>query len=204
MATWPAEVRALAPRGPPLWVWHPGAPPPNFRAVAVPGFHTVPTLAGVLSTRAFRALATRTVRTVGVEDSDFGTHSVPRARTSRISLGQLSWPLWQQHRACRRPAGPLVLPLRLGYPTEYLASPRSAWGYSLRELLSMVAHWGAGWPAGWPCWAGFVPSPDGNLHRRWLVDTIWVRPRHGCSRMRRSWPRSASCSHCQWARSRSS
>ena len=64
-------------RPPPLWGQHSSAQPPDFRAVAVPWLVTPSLLlARVLSMRAFRALPTRTIRTVGGDASNFGTHSV--------------------------------------------------------------------------------------------------------------------------------
>ena len=115
MARWPAEVLAVAPR-----LYCVGIPahrlpifgPWLFRDVT-PSLQ----LAGVLSTRAFRALglATRTIRAAAGDTSNFGTHSVrrgaaatlflpacrvpssrrrcgtpPRGRTSRTSQSQLS------------------------------------------------------------------------------------------------------------------
>ena len=75
MATWPAEVRALAPR-----LYGVGIP---ARRLFGPWlfWDVVPSLqlAGALSTRAFRALTTRTIRTAGGDASNFGTHSVRRA-----------------------------------------------------------------------------------------------------------------------------
>ena len=66
-----------AARPSPLWGQHSSAQPPDFRAVAVPWLVTPSLLlARVLSMRAFRALPTRTIRTVGGDASNFGTHSV--------------------------------------------------------------------------------------------------------------------------------
>ena len=80
MATWPAEVRALAPR-----LYGVGIP---ARRLFGPWlfWDVVPSLqlAGALSTRAFRALTTRTIRTAGGNASNFGTHSVRRAAAGAL------------------------------------------------------------------------------------------------------------------------
>ena len=70
-------------------------------------------------------------------------------------------------RACRRPAGPLELPARLGDGRPHAAAPqRRTLGYTLRELLSLVAYWRPSWPLSCPAGqaqAGRRPKPESSL-----------------------------------------
>ena len=158
-----------------------------FRDVT-PSFH----LACVLSTRAFLALAKRTIFTTGEDASNFGTHRVRRGAAAALFQASVPRPLVSQalrHASARsdesyiletakltavaaapcmpprgRAAGDAAKPA--GRFDELAAPPRgAAGGYSLRELLSMAAHWEPGWPAGWPRWAGFEQPADGSLRR---------------------------------------
>ena len=79
VATWPAEVPRLP--APPAAGRHPGAQPPDFRAT-VPRLSRDVTpslqLTGVLSVRAFRALADGTTRTASWDATSLGSRSMRR------------------------------------------------------------------------------------------------------------------------------
>ena len=127
-------------------------------------------LAGILSTRAFRALASRTICTAGGDASIFGTHGVRRGAAASLFHAGVRVSLVTQalrHASARSdescilesvkltavavaprmplPAGPLALPQRLENGSKMLPVPqRGGWSYSLWELLS---RW---WPVGNP------------------------------------------------------
>ena len=82
---WPVEVQALAHRLSGVGI--PALRLPIFGPWLFKDVTPSLQLAGVLSTRAFRALATRTIRTVGGDAFNCGTHSLRRAAAALFHAG---------------------------------------------------------------------------------------------------------------------
>ena len=82
---WPVEVQALAHRLSGVGI--PAHRLPIFGPWLFKDVTPSLQLAGVLSTRAFRALATRSIRTVGGDASNCGTHSLRRAAAALFHAG---------------------------------------------------------------------------------------------------------------------
>ena len=100
-----------------------------------------------------------------------------------------------------RPAGAAATPW--GRIDEFAASPR---GGARATPCGNSSAWRP-WPPLWArmCQDGHQDGPAGRVRHRTISSASgWARPRRGCLRTRRLWPRSAACSHCRRARSRSS
>ena len=94
MATWPADVQALAFR-----LYAAGIPAhrlPIFGPWLFRDLTPSLQLAGALTTREFRALATRTVREAGGDATNFGTHSARRGAAAALFHAGVPRPLVTQ------------------------------------------------------------------------------------------------------------
>ena len=152
LATWPAAVQALALR------LYGSASRRTFRAVAVPGRRVVP----ALSPRAFRALATGTIRTIGGERTARGgarrrRSSAPacRARSSRRRSGTPP-----RGRTSRTSMKPCMVQASSHYMLNILWTSST----SLNELITMAAKLTAVPPPGRPAGSAAAPRarPDGT------------------------------------------
>ena len=210
VATWPAEVRAFAPRDGPASMgsasWRTVA---RFSGRDCSGTSHRPFSWQASSLRLPGAChqgpgGTRTPLVAGRTSCGGGRRRRSSTTACRVPLGTqaLLHVIHPSTRACRRPEGLLLLQRRLGGGSTSLTAPeRRGWGYSLRELLRMAAHWEPGLPAGWPRRAGFEQPADGSLRRLWLGSeaTRLLTDEELAAQLC-----PAACSHCQRARSRSS
>ena len=110
-----------------------------------------------------------------------------RRKQLQLLLAPLAPPLPRMPAPCRS-AG--AGPARLGHGCPHAAAPqRRTLGYTLRELLSLLAHGGHSWPLEWPAGrASANPRMAGSASS-------------GCSRTRTSRRRSAASSICRPTRS---